>query len=101
MLESEVESAFVRRLKRELGLTSAKLKAISNAGWPDRMIPLPNGKVVFVEFKAPGKERNLSEHQKVIIATLRGYGIPVLVSSSASEAIDFVIRNMQSGLQTP
>ena len=98
MLESEVESAFVRKLKRELGLTSAKLKAIANAGWPDRMVPLPNGKVVFIEFKALGKERNLSEHQKAVISTLRGYSIPVLVSSNAKEAIEFVMRNMQNGV---
>lgn len=98
MLERDVEAAFVRRLKKELGLTSAKLKAISNAGWPDRMVPLPNGRVIFIEFKAPGKEYNLSEHQKIVIALLRSYGIPVLVSSKANEAIEFVIRNMQNGI---
>ena len=97
MLERDVEAAFVRRLKKELGLKSAKLKALANAGWPDRLVPMTNGKSVYIEFKRPGKEHNLSEHQKVIIGWLREYGHPVLVTSSAAEAIDFCVRNNQRG----
>ena len=97
MLERDVERAFVRRLKRELGLTSAKLKAIANAGWPDRLVPLANGVTVYIELKAPGRESNLSAHQKEIIGRLRAHGHPVLVTSSAAEAIDFCVRHGVKG----
>jgi len=93
MLERDVERAFVRRLKNELGLRSAKLKAIANAGWPDRLVPLANGVTVYVELKAPRRENNLSAHQAAVIRRLRECGHPVLVTSSAEEAINFCIKH--------
>lgn len=94
-LESTLEQRFVRVLKKELGLTSAKMVAVANRGWPDRCIPLPNGKTAFIELKAIGQELRLSPHQVATIAMLKRYGVPVLVTSSVREAIDFLIREMQ------
>lgn len=87
-LERDVEASFIRKL-RKLGWRSAKLKAISNMGWPDRLIPLPNGITVFIEFKSPTGKGRLSAHQLDVIEHLTACGIPVLVTSSADEAIDF------------
>jgi len=93
MLERDVERRFKARLERELGLRSAKLQAISNVGWPDRLVPLKNGLSIYVEFKAPGRENNTSAHQEDVIAWLTKCNIPVLVTSSAEEAIRFCIRH--------
>jgi len=93
MLERDVERRFVARLKKELGLRSAKLKAIANSGWPDRLIPLPNGLSVYVELKAPGREKNTSAHQEDVIAYLKSCNVPVLVTSSHEDAINFCIHH--------
>lgn len=93
MLERDVERRFVARLKKELGLRSAKLKAISNVGWTDRLVPLDNGLSVYIEFKAPGRDNNLSKHQEELIGWLGKCNIPVLVTSSHEDAINFCIRH--------
>jgi len=93
MLERDVERRFVARLKKELGLRSAKLKAIANAGWMDRLIPLKNGLSVYIEFKAPGREHNTSPHQEDVAAYLQSCNVPVLVTSSHESAINFCIRH--------
>jgi len=93
MLERDVERRFVARLKKELGLRSAKLKAIANAGWPDRLIPLKNGISVYVELKAPGRESNTSPHQDDVVAYLKSCNVPVLVTSSVDDAVNFCINH--------
>ena len=93
MMEKDVEQRFVRRLKKELGLRSAKLKAIANAGWADRLVPLKNGLSVYIEFKAPGRESNTSPHQKEVQAYLTSIGVPTLLSSSTDEALNICISN--------
>ena len=95
MLESTLEQRFVRVLKKELGLTSGKMVAVSNRGWPDRIVPLPNGRTAYIELKAPGRERRLSPHQVANHDMLRALGVPILVTSSVREAMDFLIREMQ------
>lgn len=55
MLESKIE----KRLKKEIELLGGKaMKFISpgEAGVPDRIVLLPEGHVIFVELKAPGKK---------------------------------------------
>ena len=93
MLERDVERRFIARAKKELGLRTAKLKAVANAGWTDRLIPLKNGLSVYVEFKAPGREHNLSKHQIDAIAYLESLNVPVLVTSSVEDAINFCIKH--------
>lgn len=55
MLEREVEQALVRQVRKHGGI-APKLTSPANAGMPDRLIILPQGKVCFVELKAPGKK---------------------------------------------
>ena len=93
MLERDVERRFVARAKKELGLRTAKLKAVANAGWTDRLVPLKNGLSVYLEFKAPGRESNTSKHQEDVIAYLRSCNVPVLVTSSVEDAVNFCIKH--------
>ena len=93
MLERDVERRFIARIKKELGLRSAKLKAVANAGWPDRLIPLRNGLSVYIEFKAPGRENNTSPHQDDVVKYLKSCNVPVLVTSSVDDAVNFCVRH--------
>lgn len=54
MLEKQVEAALVRRVK-ELGGLCEKFVSPGRRNVPDRIITLPNGRIVFVELKAPNK----------------------------------------------
>ena len=55
MREKDLESRFCRQIK---GLGGLSLKFVSPglAGVPDRLVLLPNGKMAFVEVKAPGQK---------------------------------------------
>ena len=55
MLEREVEQALVHQVRTAGGI-APKLTSPNNAGMPDRLIILPQGKVCFIEVKAPGKK---------------------------------------------
>ncbi len=55
MLENEIENYAVN-LSKELGYLVFKLKFIGYTGSPDRLYISPNGVILFIEFKAPGKK---------------------------------------------
>lgn len=93
-LESDIEKRFVRELKK-LGFRSAKLKAAGNRGWCDRLVPIPGGKSVYIEFKRVGKEHNTSAHQDDVVAWLISCECPVLITSSSEEAIEFVKEHIR------
>jgi len=44
-----------RTLAQHLGGVLIKLSPVSMAGIPDRLLLMPGGHVIFIEFKAPGK----------------------------------------------
>lgn len=70
MLEKTIEQALVRATKKAGGI-APKLTSPANAGMPDRIIILPNGKICFVELKAPGKKpRPLQTRQMQRLTTL-------------------------------
>lgn len=70
MLEKTIEQALVRATKKAGGI-APKLTSPANAGMPDRIIILPNGKICFVELKAPGKKpRPLQTRQMQRLANL-------------------------------
>ncbi|AKA68528.1 VRR-NUC domain-containing protein [Clostridium scatologenes] len=70
MLESVIE----RKLKKQIELIGGKaLKFVSPgvSGVPDRIVLLPQGKIIFVELKAPGKKRRkLQEYRTKELQTL-------------------------------
>ena len=55
MREKTIEQKLVTATKAKGGI-ALKLTSPSMNGLPDRMILLPNGKIAFVELKAPGKK---------------------------------------------
>ena len=66
MLEKDIENALVRRVKT-LGGMCEKFTSPGRRSVPDRIITLPNGKIVFVEVKNVGKKPTtlqLCDHER-------------------------------------
>ena len=66
MLEKDIENALVRRVKT-LGGMCEKFTSPGRRSVPDRIITLPNGKIVFVEVKNVGKKPSalqLRDHER-------------------------------------
>lgn len=74
--EKQIEQKLVAEVRRRGGM-ALKFVSPSYSGMPDRLILLPDGKVAFVEVKAPGKKpRSLQVKRH---ATLRKLGFQVFV----------------------
>ncbi len=92
MREREIEQKFTQAVKKRGGLA---LKFISPGydGMPDRLALLPEGKMGFVEVKAPGKvPRPLQRHRH---RQLRELGFRVYVLDDMSQ-IGGIIDDIQS-----
>jgi hypothetical protein len=66
MLECDIESALVKRVKELNGLCE-KFTSPGRRSVPDRIVTLPGNVVIFVEVKAPGKKPTklqLRDHQR-------------------------------------
>jgi hypothetical protein len=85
--ETRVENNFVRWCG-DTGLFCLKLAGVNASGFPDRTVILPGGRLVCVEFKS--ERGRTTPVQDLRIATLRKLGVPVLVTSDAEEAKEFV-----------
>lgn len=84
MRERDIEAYLVTRC-RNVGALCYKWVSPGRVGVPDRICVFPDGRVVFVELKAPGKKptrAQLREH-----ARLREYGQKVVVVDSI-ESVD-------------
>lgn len=55
MKESRLEHNCNRYARKKYGITTRKMNGLGFAGWPDRVYPLPNERILWVEFKKPGK----------------------------------------------
>ena len=75
MREKSIESQLIKEVKLRGGLCEKWNSGTS--GWPDRIVILPDGKIGFVEVKAPGKSpRPLQVHRH---QQLRALGIKIFV----------------------
>lgn len=85
-LESSVDSAFVRAVRREWPRAMViKLGGSGLRGLPDRLVLLPSGRAVFVELKRPGgRARRLQLHMRSKIQSL---GFDAAVFDNAEDAI--------------
>jgi hypothetical protein len=85
--ETRVENNFAKWC-RESGLFCLKLSALAVAGFPDRTVILPGGRLACVEFKSDKGKTSPVQDQR--IAALRRLDVPVLVTSDANEAKEFI-----------
>lgn len=53
MLERDLERYFTTQCKKRK-LMTLKLAVRFSRGWPDRLVLLPNGRILWVELKRPG-----------------------------------------------
>ena len=82
MREKSLERLLVRRVT-DMGGLALKFVSPGMAGVPDRLLLLPDGKIAFVEMKAPGKEP--SPLQRLRHEQLRDLGFRVYVVDSKED----------------
>lgn len=91
MLESSIEAQLRRRIKSEVrGALCLKFVSPGYTGVPDRLILLPNGRVVFAELKAPKKTER--PRQRFVQSRLRKMGFIVFSSVDSREKVDAVVQ---------
>jgi hypothetical protein len=88
MKEKEIEQYLVKRVKT-IGGKAFKFVSPGNNGVPDRMVCLPEGRIIFAELKATGCKTRPSQDQQ--IKKLYDLGFDVYVIDS-KEMIDQLIR---------
>ncbi len=89
MLERLIERAFVAACKAA-GFWAVKLKALGFAGFPDRLVLCPGGRVRFVELKATGKQP--TKLQCAVHKRLRALGFEVHVIDNREDARNLVAQ---------
>jgi hypothetical protein len=87
ILERHLEAYFSAACKKR-GLLTLKLNVRFARGWPDRIVPLKGGGVLWVELKRPGGK--LSALQEKVHKDLRAVGHAVYTIDS-KEGIDHVL----------
>lgn len=88
------EGQLERRLKREvvkLGGQALKFVSPGMAGVPDRIVLLPNGRIHFVEMKAPGEKLRPLQEKRAKDLTSLGFSVYTIDSL---ETIDSFIREV-------
>ena len=82
MRENEIEAKLVKAVK-DVGGVCWKFTSPGTAGVPDRIVLMPQGRIAFVEVKAPGeKPRPL---QRLRIKTLQRLGFKAFVLDSPQQ----------------
>lgn len=89
-LEKEIENKFVEECLK-LGVNARKLIFPGERGAPDRIVFLPNGKTLFVEFKRPNTGKT-SQHQNEIIEELSKLGHMVMTATNFIDPLLVVKR---------
>jgi hypothetical protein len=87
ILERHLEGYFTTQCKK-LGLLSLKLHVRFARGWPDRVVPLKDGRTLWIEIKRPGGKT--TPLQDKVHEQLRARGHLVYVLDS-KEGIDNVL----------
>lgn len=84
LLEKQIEEKLRRGVKKSGGW-ALKFASPGNAGMPDRLVLLPQGKLAFVELKTPGKTlRPLQQKRKKQLDDL-GFEVYIIDSTKAVE----------------
>ena len=77
------ESRIEKRLKKEIEKLGGKaLKFVSPgvSGVPDRIVLLPQGRIIFVELKAPGKKPRPIQKYRIKELTTLGFRVEIIDS---------------------
>ncbi len=94
MTESDLERKICDHVKM-LGGRAFKWVSPGCTGVPDRIAIFPNGKIIFIEVKRPGRKNGLSPRQKLVLGWLENLGCTAWV---ISEIEDFKERLKDYGL---
>ena len=85
------ENKIERYLKKQvelLGGLALKFVSPGVSGVPDRIVLLPQGKIIFIELKAPGKKvRPIQEYR---IKIIRALGFRVEIIDSTEKVDEFI-----------
>lgn len=81
MQERSIEKALVQKVKKRKGL-ALKFVSPGMAGVPDRIVLMPEGKMAFVELKAPGRKPRPLQVRRM--KELQGLGYACYVVDSTS-----------------
>jgi hypothetical protein len=87
-MEKKIEKYLVEAVER-LGGLCVKFPPLFFRGFPDRIVLLPGGVVVFVETKAPGVSPRLIQGK--VHARLRGLGFRVEVLDGKESIDGFIL----------
>jgi hypothetical protein len=91
MTESDIES-YLRDKIRAMGGKCWKFISPGTGGVPDRIVLLPNGRMFFVELKAPGKTlRPLQRKRKEELQAL-GFSVYVFDSKDEVDLLEVMLR---------
>lgn len=87
-MEKQIEKHLVEAVE-QLGGLCVKFPPLFFRGFPDRIVLLPGGAVVFVETKAPGRRPRLI--QRKVHDRLRRLGFQVEVLDSVESVDGFIL----------
>lgn len=88
MLEKEIEHQLVMETGWRGG-KAVKFVSPSYSGMPDRLVLLPDGKMAFVEVKAPGKKPRLLQKKRHAMLRRMGYQVFILdAKEEVSQILD-------------
>ena len=87
LLERDLERYFTAQCKKH-GLMTLKLHVRFSRGWPDRLVLLPNGEILWVELKRPGGQVSALQAKTHADMAKRGHHVHVIDSK---EGIDHVL----------
>lgn len=94
--EKSIEAYLVKRVK-EMGGVALKYFNPNMVGYPDRIVLLPKGRVIWVELKSFGKKpRGI---QLVRIQHLKDLGFSVHVADSKSK-VDEILKDYEKEIHT-
>jgi len=92
ILEAEVEAKICDYAKAN-GLLVYKFTSPARRGVPDRLFVLPQGRIFFMEMKAPGKFPTPAQEREHF--RLRQAGVTVYWTDSAERGIKFIAAEIE------
>lgn len=97
MLESNLVKRIKKKLQTEIHGFYVKIHGgpFQTAGLPD-LVGCVNGKFIGIEVKLPGKERNLTPRQSLILQSIRDTGGIAFVATNPQEAVDMLHTYLKS-----